>query len=78
VNISCGNDNANGQYLEQFVFDPDGQTSRSKIQVPPRKSHKGILGDMVQLLAQTHGNQGQASYPSWKMVGPIPQNMEMV
>ncbi len=37
---------ANGQYLEQFVFDPGGQTSRSKYK-SPRKSHKGRLGGMV-------------------------------
>jgi hypothetical protein len=64
---------ADGQYLEQFVFDPGGRVSRSKYKFPQENPCQERLGSMVQLLAQLHSHQGQTTHPSGEMDRSDPQ-----
>jgi hypothetical protein len=69
---------ANGQYLDHFIFDPGGQTSRSTYKFPQENPMRGD-GEVWFDFWHKHTATGDKLHiPLWKMVGSVPQNMEIV
>jgi hypothetical protein len=72
---------ADGQYLEQFVFDPGSKVGRSKYKFPqesPAKKDWNAERLVQLLLARLYSHQGQTSHPSGSMDNSNPHEMDIV
>ena len=64
---------ANGQYLEQFVFNPGGQSSRSKYKFPQEKPTKGEWEVLIDFWHELTATGDKLHIPLGKWIAPTHQ-----